>query len=177
MSRKLKLIAPPLIVFALLALNVGVFTASAHNWGNWHWDKSGTNITIQQWTYGTNTAEAENARQDAWNRISNLYNYNSRSHTDISVFGDNAGNTGWAGLASLENVSGDHIIHAHARYNNYYGYASNDIQGVYCQEVEHTYGFDHNNTGGCMGAGYFSGSGNTLSQHDVDDFYNLYRYH
>lgn len=177
MSKKFKLLAPPLIVFTLLVLNVGMFTASAHNWGDWHWNKSGTNITIRQYMYGSNMTEAERARQDAWNRVSILYNYTSSSHTDISVFGDNAGNTGWGGLASLESVSGSHILHAHARYNTYYSNSSATIEGIYCQEVYHTYGFDHNNTGGCMGLGYYSGSGNKLSQHDVDDFYNRYRYH
>ncbi len=173
------------IVSAFVALVFGnVYVASAHNWWNWHWNKSGTQITIRQSHAGGTTAQAEAARVDAWNKIGILYNYRVDYHTDVSVFDGNFGNTGWAGLASIESKSWDwgcwcyaHIDHAHARYNTYYGYSSWYIQGIYCQEVFHTYGFDHNSSGGCMGLGYFSGQGNTLTSHDVNDFYGRYRNH
>lgn len=151
--------------------------ATAHNWGNWHWNKGGTQIVIQSYIYGSTTAQAEAARANAWNSVAILYNYSVNYHTDVSVFDANSGNTGWVGLASLESVSGDHILHGHAQYNTYYAESAWEIQGTYCQEVYHTYGFDHNNTGGCMGLGYYAGSGNTLSSHDVSDFDSRYRYH
>lgn len=168
---------------AALALLVGALIAatpspaSAHLWGNWHWNKTGTQIVIQSYIYGGTTAQAEAARQDAWNKVAILYNYSVTYHTDVSVFDGNFGATGWVGLASLESVSGDHILHAHARYNTYYGYDSWNIQGVYCQEVWHTYGFDHDNTGGCMGLGYYAGSSNVLNSHNTGDFDSRYRYH
>jgi len=166
-----------------LALIVGAFAAiapqpaTAHNWGNWHWNKTGSQIVIQSYIYGGTAGQAEAARQDAWNKIGILYNYSVTYHTDVSVFDGNFGATGWVGLASLESVSGDHILHGHARYNTYYGGSSLYIQGVYCQEVFHTYGFDHSNTGDCMGLGYYSSTTYYMGPHNNDDFYNRYRYH
>jgi len=169
-------------VAALVSLNAGV--ASAHNWGNWHWDKSGARIQIQSMIYGGTQAQAEAARVDAWNKVPILYNYRVNNHTDVSVFDGNFGATGWAGLASIESTAWDwgtwsntHVTHGHARVNTYYPMSSSYQQGVYCQEVFHTYGFDHDNTGGCMGLGYYAGSSNVLSPHNVTDFVNRYRYH
>lgn len=176
-GRRGSVFAAALVLLVGGLLNVGTTPANAHNWGNWHWNKGGTFIQIQSWIYGGTTAQAEAARVDAWNKVAILYNYRVDYHTDVSVFDANSGNTGWVGLASLESVSGDHILHGHAQYNTYYGYSSWNIQGVYCQEVYHTYGFDHDNTGGCMGLGYYAGSGNALSSHNVSDFDARYRYH
>lgn len=177
-----RLVALALLVGGLLALNAGV--ASAHNWGNWHWNKSGSQITIQSYIYGATQTQAEAARVDAWNKVPILYNYRVNYHTDVSVFDGNFGATGWAGLASIESTAWDwgcfgwcHITHAHSRYNSYYGGSSSYIQGVYCQEVYHAYGFDHDDTGGCMGLGYYPGSSSVLNTHNANDFYNRYRFH
>lgn len=183
MYHKLKLALPLVLLLVLLAANIGM--VSAHNWGGWHWDKSGTNITIQESQSGSTTAEAESARVGKWNNISILYNYKVSYHTDVTVFDGNAGNAGWAGLATIVSSNWDwgcwcydHIGHGHAQYNTYYGTSNYGyIQGVYCQEVFHTYGFDHDNTGGCMGLGYYSGSGITIDSHNASDFYNRYRNH
>lgn len=180
--RRLRIATLVLLIGGLFTVNVGI--ASAHNWGSWHWDKSGSHIQIQSYIFGSSQTQAEAARQDAWNNVSNLYNYRVNYHTDVSVFDGNFGATGWGGLASIESTAWDwgcfdwcHVTHAHARFNIYYGGSDSYKQGVYCQEVYHTYGFDHNNTGGCMGLGYFAGSGNTLSSHDASDFYNRYINH
>ena len=174
------------LMLAVLALLVttNVGDASAHNWGSYHWDKSGSVIQIQSQITGGTQAQAEAARVDAWNKISILYNYRVSYHTDVSVFDGNFGATGWAGLASIESTAWDwgcfcfdHITHGHARYNSYYGGSAGYIQGVYCQEVFHTYGFDHSNTGDCMGLGYFAGSTYYYGPHNNSDFYNRYRYH
>jgi len=175
MRGRFKLLLGIGVLVGLIAANIGV--ANAHRWGSWHWHKSGSQIVIRQSHAGTTTALMEAARQDAWNKVGILYNYRSDTHTDVSVFDGNYGATGWAGLASIESYSGSHILHAHARYNKYYAYSNWYIQGIHCQEVFHTYGFDHDNTGGCMGLGYYSGQGNTLNSHNNTDFYNLYRYH
>ena len=182
MRRFIRLFAVVGAVLTLFASNI--YVASAHNWSNWHWDKTGTRIQIQSYITGSTASLAEAARRDAWNKIGILYNYRVNYHTDVSVFDGNFGNTGWGGLASIESSawnwgswSYSHITHAHARVNNYYAASSWWKQGIYCQEVFHAYGFDHNNSGGCMGLSYYAGSGNTLSSHDVTDFYNRYRNH
>ena len=170
------------VFIALLSANA--YVASAHNWWKWHWHKGGTAIVIKSLITGGSTAQAEAARVDAWNKIGILYNYRVTYHTDVSFFDGNFGNTGWGGLASIESKSWDwgswayaHINHAHARVNTYYSTSSWSKQGIYCQEAFHTYGFDHNSSGGCMGLSYFSGQGNTLTSHDVSDFYGRYRNH
>ncbi|HEX6288137.1 MAG TPA: hypothetical protein VFZ66_03055 [Herpetosiphonaceae bacterium] len=175
MVRRLRFVAG---VVALLGLFAGnVYVARAHNWGNWHWHKSGSQIVIQQYQYGSTVSLIEAARQNGWNTIGILYNYAVNYHTDVSVYDGNYGATGWGGLATIESYSGDHILHGHATLNLYYGGSNLWKQGVYCQEVFHTYGFDHSNTGDCMGLGYYSSTTYYYGPHNNSDFYNRYRYH
>ena len=181
MRQRLKLILATIMMVALFATNI--YVASAHQWGKYHWHKSGSSIVIQNWIYGSTQTQAESARQDGWNKIAILFNYRSAAHTDISVFDGNFGNTGWWGLATLESLDFDwgsfwwnHITHAHARYNAFYGGTSADIQGIYCQEIAHGWGLDHSNTGDCMGKTYFH-SINVYGPHNNIDFNAMYRSH
>ena len=190
MFKKFKLLLVGVVTTGLLLANIGV--ASAHQWcsgwpsGCYHWDKSGSMIVIRNYIYGGTQTQAEWARQDGWNKIGILYNYRVNYHTDVSVFDGNWGSTGWWGLASLEDVDfdwncvcWDHIAHGHARFNTYYGGTSGsggDIQGVYCQEIAHTWGLQHSDTGDCMGKGYYN-SVNVYGSHNNNDFYSMYRYH
>ncbi|HEY3107980.1 MAG TPA: hypothetical protein VGL23_04465 [Chloroflexota bacterium] len=190
MFKKLKFLLAGVLTTGLLVANIGV--ASAHQWcsgwpsGCFHWDKGGSMIVIQNFIYGSTTTQAEWARQDGWNKIGILYNYSVPYHTDVSVFDGNFGPTGWWGLASLESVDWDwgcfcydHISHGHARFNTYYGGTTGyggDIQGVYCQEIAHTWGLQHSDTGDCMGKGYFNNL-NFYGPHNNADFYGMYRFH
>jgi hypothetical protein len=163
-----------LALICLLAANVFMAReALAHQWGRWHWNKSGSSVPLSIYNSGTYRTEAANAISD-WNVNTILTLSNASSHTEISVFDGNYGNTGWGGLASLESVSGNHILHAHSRLNTYYSYSSTDKRGVQCQEVGHTFGLDHSNDG-CMGKGYYNNL-NTTVQHNWNDIYNIYRY-
>jgi hypothetical protein len=181
MRRNFKFLAVAFATVGLLVANLGV--ASAHQWGSYHWDKTGSVIQIQNYIYGGTTSQAEAARANGWNTIGILYNYSVGYHTDISVFDGNFGATGWWGLATLEELnwswgtwSYSHIGHAHARYNSYYGGTSADIQGIYCQEIAHGWGLDHSNTGDCMGKSYYNNI-NLYGPHNNTDFFNMYRYH
>ena len=184
MLRRLKVWIPVLIVVGLLAANIGVQQAHATWWNGYHWNKSGTHIQIQNYNYATSPYAAA-AIQNGWNSIGILYDYSVNYHTDISVFDGNFGNTGWGGLASLESLDWDwgcfcydYISHGHARYNSYYGGDARWQQGVFCQEIFHTYGFQHSNDGGCMGLSYWYGSGspnaNVYVPYNNSDFYNRY---
>ena len=84
MARHFKTVAGIFVLMGLLLGNMGV--ARAHNWGSWHWNKGGNQITIRQYNFASNWTAADNARADAWNKIAILYNYASNSHTDVSVF-------------------------------------------------------------------------------------------
>lgn len=176
-SRRAKVFAAALALALGGLLGMNGSPASAHDWGTWHWNKGGSAIVVQSYIYGGHTAEANAAASDAWSKITILYNYSVNYHTDVSVFDGDYGAVPWAGLASIENYSGDHILHAHSIYNTYYPTSSLYIQGIYCQEDFHTYGFGHSDTGDCMGLGYFSSTNYYLGPHNNADFDAKYRYH
>jgi len=183
MLRRWKFMIAPLMVLGLLAANGYFYQAHAHNWNGWHWDKGGSQIVIYNYNYASSPYAAA-AIQNGWNSIGILYDYSVNYHTDISVFDGNFGATGWSGLAEVWDSwdwgcwCWDHISHGHARYNSYYNFDARGQQGVFCQEIFHTYGFDHSNDGGCMGLTYWYGSGSPNAPfyvaHNNSDFY--YRY-
>ena len=61
-------------------------------------------LGVQVYNTASHWSQAEAARQDGWNKIGILYNYNVGYHTDIHVFDGYFGNTGWSGLATLESM-------------------------------------------------------------------------
>ncbi len=142
--------------------------AEAHNWGCW----KQPDRTVRTRNTASRRAEA-NAAISEWDSKTILSLPLLSTHTDISVFDGNYGNTGWGGLASIESSSGCNILHGHARVNLYYGGSSNAIRGIFCQEVGHLFGLDHSNDGGCMGGGYFypigTFPGYTVVSHNVND--------
>lgn len=182
LRRRLTLLAGIAVALALLAGNFQV--ASAHNWKSYHWHKSGNAITFKHYNTAYNRTAAERARQDGWNKISILYNYSVDYHTDVHVYDAHFWNQTWVGLATIQSVAWDggtwsysHITHAHAIYNRRYGDSNQArIQGVFCQEIFHAYGFDHSNTGDCMGLGYYNNI-YYYGPHNNTDFYNRYINH
>lgn len=162
-----------LAVGAVIAALVGASAASAHKWGNWHWNRYGSSVTIQAYNTATYRAEASAAIND-WSANTILYVPQVNYHTDLSVFDGNYGPTGWGGLAEIINYSGSHITHGHARLNYYYSYSSNMKRGIQCQEVGHLFGLDHSNDG-CMGLGYYNSLYYTVA-HNWNDIYSMYRY-
>ena len=171
----MKRFATPVAIAILLIANLLVGTnVFAHQWGSWHWHRGGASVTINAYNTATYRAEASAAIND-WSNNTILYVPQVGSHSDIHVFDGNYGATGWGGLASLESVSGNHILHGHARLNYYYGYTSAQKRGVQCQEVGHLFGLDHSNDG-CMGMGYYNNLTTTVS-HNWNDIYNIYRFH
>ncbi len=185
MFKRMGFLSIPLVVLGLLVANIGVYTAHAHNWDGYHWNKGG-NIYIYNYNTAVFWGDAEAARQDAWNQIPILWNYNINYHPSengwhIHVFDGNWGNTGWSGLATIEDIGWDwgcwcfrHINHGLARYNSYYGYSAYWRQYVFCQEIFHTYGFQHDDSNGCMD---YTPSTNRLVPHNVNDFYGRYQNH
>ncbi len=188
MLRRIKLAIAPLLALGLLLMNLGAFTksVSAHNWDSFHWDRGGYIVLYHGWQGGCCRAQANAAMSNGWNTINILYNYWAAdyTHTNISVWSE-YNTASWGGVATQECDDFDwgsfwwtHTCHAHARYNSRYG--STDtwwIQGVFCQEIFHTYGFDHSNDGGCMGLGYYAGSSNVYVQHNNNDFTARYWNH
>lgn len=157
-ARQLRIMALSLTVAVLSLLNVRL--AFAHNWGRYHWH-GGTVLDV--WVTGSRQAEARAALRD-WDTRTKLTLRLATSHADISVYGANFGNTGWAGLATLEDIRYDRghlntysrIMHAHATFNTYYRASAASAQGTFCQEIGHTFGLAHSNTGDCMGKSYYN---------------------
>ena len=175
------LLLSALLTAALLAINIGVAGAHGLAPNKPHWDKGGGAIHIYNYIYGTNQQAAEAARVDGWNKISILYNYRVNYHTHISVFDGSYGNTGWAGLASLEDLDWSwghfgwlHIAHAHARYNTSYSLTQRQIQGTFCHEIGHAWGLGHDDTPDCLNDPFIWPF---YSSHNNTDFDNFYRFH
>ena len=168
-----RFVGPAVIAILVIANLILGSQAYAHQWGSWHWNRYGSSVTINTYNTATYRSEASAAIND-WSNNTILYVPQIGSHTDISVFDGNYGATGWGGLAEIINYSGSHITHAHARLNYYYSYSSTGKQGVFCQEVGHSFGLTHSNDG-CMGAGYYNNLYTTV-QHNWTDIYNMYRY-
>lgn len=179
MRQRLKTVALGMLVVGLLVANYDI--AFGHKWWKWHWDKSTIKVGI--W----NCATEANAAKVDWDSHTQLSLPGSSTHTDISVWCDNFGNTGWWGLASIEDSSWDtwhcfwwcRISHGHARFNTYYGGSTgagegSERRGVLCQEVGHLFGLDHSNTGGCMAKGYYSPSSNITNAHNWADINAMY---
>jgi hypothetical protein len=178
----------------VLVANPG--SASAHSWAGWHWDRGGSYVPVNIWNYAGTSTIAEAARADIHRRPHPVYLLNASYHTDVSVFDAYEPGANYCGLAEIVNWYWSppwqyHISHAHARYNTACGGAGGSLpnyaQGVYCQEIGHTLGLDHSDTGDCMGLGYFAGSNgrycfgvsctSTTPSHPSDDLYSMYRFH
>lgn len=194
--RRLTVLLSALAVTVAFALAWSVSSASAHSWSGWHWDRGGSYIPIYIWNYAGTSTTADRARADIHARPHPIYLYNTNQHTNISVFDENAPSANYCGLAEIIDWYWSfpwqyHISHAHARYNTACGgnggTGANYAQGVYCQEIGHTLGLDHSDTGDCMGLGYFSGSSSRFcfgiscntweASHPARDLYDMYRYH
>lgn len=183
------------LVFTLAVTAATLFvapkSAEAHNWGNYHWDRSGSKVSIYVWDQtggcGTGGNATNDSLYDVYYNPHPLWIYCVGDHTDISMWETNRTDVWWCGLATIWAYSNGHITHGHAQTNLACGTAKNTKQGTHCQEFVHTLGMDHSDTGDCMGLSYFSGSngryyiGSTGAyvydwDHQSVDLYYKYRY-
>lgn len=156
---------------ALLLLVLNAEVAEAHNWWDWHWH---TGSDIRVWVGSLRSGESNAALND-WDSHCDVSFPRQSTHTELSVFAGNYGDTGWGGLASIEDYSFDwwhkwnwsKIQHCHARLNTFYSWSFAGAQGVQCQEIGHCMGFTHSNDG-CMGKGYFNNLNTTVSHNWSD---------
>lgn len=176
-----------LMVLAMALVNAQVAVSNwadegdlVHPWSSWHWDRSTLYIFPP---FGTHTTQASRA-VNVWNNRTDLTLRSTTlvTQVDIYMWGGTYGNTGWAGMASVKQPTWDWHCWAYcglglvyARYNNSVR-PSNGwyVQKVFCHELGHAFGFDHNSTGGCMISGYWPSLDNRPSGHDVSDVNSRY---
>ena len=160
------------------ALAVGPALAS-HSWGNYHWNRSGSEVTVHvgdnvtsAWDSYLQVAVNGGGGKPGWNdssviqsplvggNVSNVRTCKPVAGT-IQVCNTRYGNNGWLGIAQIW-LSGGHISQGVAKMNDtYFNTATYNTPAwrrlVMCQEIAHDYGLGHvnesfgpPNTGSCM---------------------------
>ncbi len=159
------------VLAALVVLMLVAGPAMAHNWGCW----IQPDRTVTYRISGSNSSLAQ-AAVNEWDADTILTMVSSSSN-DILVSDGNYGNTGWGGLATIQQYSGCTILYGTAVLNTFYSYTANGKRGVFCQEVGHLFGLDHSNDGGCMGGGYYYSidTNYNVVSHNIKDIGNKYR--
>lgn len=193
-------------IVILSALAVFAFSGIAlasHSWGNYHWARTGNPFTIKlgdnvssAWDFYLGTTSANWSFSSVLDTTIVSGGTNPKSCKPISgrveICNSKYGFTGWLGLAQIW-VSGNHITKAINKLNDtYFTTAKYNTPGwrnlVMCQEVGHTFGFDHqneilddSNLGTCMD--YTDDPDGTLknqlsnehpNQHDYDQLETIY---
>jgi hypothetical protein len=139
-----------------------------HSWGNYHWARAANPFTVPLGDNVTNTAYSnwEGALGEAsadWTASSVLNspvvaggggNPKRCRATDGRIETCNAryGFNGWLGLAQIWISGGTHIVKASSKMNDSYfdspSYDYTAERHVFCQEVGHGYGLDHQDESG-----------------------------
>ena len=158
---------------ALTMMLFGLPAEANHSWGTYHWArktnpftlKLGDNVTAN-WeaylseasTYWTKSSVLDTTVVTGG--VSNLKRCNPTSGR-VEVCNASYGYNGWLGLAGIS-VSGGHITSGYVKLNDSYFNSSSYNKPewrrlVICQEIGHTFGFDHQdekfdnpNLGTCM---------------------------
>ena len=161
-----------LAVVGSLTVLLTAMPSADHAWGNYHWARSTTMLTLQT---GDNVNSAWDAyldeAMDDWNTSSviNLVKVNGGTRARqckptggrIEVCNERYGNNGWLGIAQIW-ASGSHITQAITKLNDtYFNTATYNTPAwrrlVTCQEIAHDFGLAHQdenfnnvNLGSCM---------------------------
>ena len=126
--------------------------AANHSWNGWHWAKTSSSRTlvISDGVSGDWDTVFPGVRSD-WNASLTGTGVSlalGSSGVNITTQSKSWGNNGWLGLAQVW-IKGGHITRASVKLNDYYDWyypAATRLQGkqqVFCQEVGHTLGLDH----------------------------------
>lgn len=139
-----------------------------HLWGGYHWatessdQKVAVTYTYTENTglltpYGPNGIRLPDAVLADWERYSEYKVYfvpaAPLDPVDMAITVDDFGMTGWAGLATVSLDMNNHITQVLVDINMYYytglysQWFETALRSVFCQEVGHVIGLDHNRPG------------------------------
>lgn len=175
-----------LILVALLLGNLYIYRdnqASAHFGAHWHRNAP---LYLNVANYASRYSLADAAINDQYQNISALYWIKTTSNVNVFVFDGDYGVTNWCGAAFVDAPGGHIQGQPEAKYNGdpQMNCGQNDpyfIQGVFYQELAHTWGQGHHNqgtNGTCMALNYFgTGTNYRVSDHDNADFNAIYTNH
>lgn len=188
MKRRIRKIFPVATVF-VLGLGAGALILANHGWRC-------IGTVYYHWASHT-VAYANPVEETADNNVvRNPANYTSAfggavgvwdtrtvitlgSGTDLRLYYDSYGATGWLGLATIF-PSNCIIGRATSKLNDNYlrntsRYSQTAIDHVACQEVGHTFGLGHNkkDANTCMNDKILT-AGNQINQHDIDLLASIY---
>jgi hypothetical protein len=167
-------------VLMMTAFFVGPMAAAeAHPWrcqGNtpYHWAYSGSgDLTVQaEYQNLAPKKPAKKAVKDLMAKVPFIKIATVSGDAQMTIVDGNEGDKGWAGLAVVKPNANCEIQHADVILNTFYGTSLS--QGIYCQEIGHSFGLDHSDDGSCMGLGYFRSGSSNYSSHNVSDIKDTY---
>lgn len=188
MSKSSRLVA---LVAVILLVTPAAF--ASHSWGNYHWNKPGSSVTLVLGdnTSGTWDTYLRNAEAD-WDQSTVLTlsvgtgNSNPKNCRPtagrVEVCNARYGANGWLGLAQIW-LSGGHISQGVAKMNDTYFMYESEKRHVMCQEIGHTFGLGHTSEDGssqntCMD--YYQNTSNsdmtstTPNSHDYSLLSSIY---
>lgn len=166
------------VVVMAAGLTAGpVAVAEAHPWkcqGStpYHWASSGGQVTVTTQYQNLQPAKpAKKAAKDLMAKVG-FIKLVTGGNAQMTIVDGNEGDKGWAGLAVVKPNANCEIQHADVILNTFYG--TSFAQGIYCQEIGHSFGLDHSDDGSCMGLGYFRNGTNVISSHNAADLKGIY---
>jgi hypothetical protein len=176
-------IANRTIITLLVVANALIATRAHAEWSgsNHYKDRWGQSVNFSVYNTVDSNQENINAARDGLNEWHNdtTANLNYTWTGEIKVYDQNVNNPNLYGGFIAERDSTGHFVGGRA----YMDEANNNdldyykTRAVFCQEVGHAFGFDHEDQG-CMGATYIWNGQLSwkwdVNQHNIDNMYSLY---
>lgn len=195
-----RIVAVILMVLAVFAFSAGA--QADHSWGNYHWTKSSSVVSLQvidsvtsQWDAALLGAVADWSASTVIDLTQTNGSTSSKdrkrcnpSSGKIRVCNQSYGRNGWLGIAEIWLNSSGHIVQGRTKLNDsYHSYSPYNTSAwrnfVTCQEIGHDFGLDHQdetfgneNLGSCMDYTNNPESNQQPNAHDYEQLLSIYNH-